>query len=1098
MSLVDLWKKFFFTIQEREGDDTAEYVLSLARETTSKDQRTFPGPLIYKSNLRKIISRGILISLPGHRLAFRHEQLQDFLCAYGLFPDRPSVARIAQEFGNKPSKNILFWLHSLYHSESPGEEANFVKDILASEKFLPFFTRIIVLENLKGQINPTDNTANELSIYLSKWNYDRYFFEGLNNPAWIQPLYIAGYFYQPPAPIEVQPNSFQLPLWPAGEYIVRFAKDNESIILDMVRSINSENLRVQELLIDALIKITPEHAASVVQLIDPWLDGRFSGMLPAKLRELADHFLEAGYPQACLQILASVITPVLPDGSSKISQYSSPLKTRSDAYWVNEFVEKLAPKLNKVAPAGMVEVFSRQLLKAVELTVQVQGEDAELWLGYIWRLDIPNRESERGNDQVLDILIDGLRDSLVALCSNSPEQGYSTLKLYVDSEHLIFQRLALYTLRTFGHVYSDLLEEALLQRNYLEESKYLTEYRGLLRDQFGGVSEGLRSQVIAWILSGPLDIETRAQNHAKRQNRDATGEDRQEVQEYWTLYNLEIIRAYLSEAALDRLNALTAKHGTPDIKERPRIVTTSWGGPPSPVPASELAQKSFDELQQIFLSYVPEDLFHNPRESLAKTLQTIAREDPVKYSEFAEKLIHPGMRYVYLYHFLSGIREGLNNTAVKLTEPVVRLCEYVANLKEDPFKDSSRRYESDLFETQLETVQLLEWGLQSKDSYLSRELLDRIRAVLIILCHHPNPTPEQDAESSSFDPFTHSWNCVRGVAMHAILQYSLHVVRQYAKVKDTELRQGFLEPEIEALFEEKLNKTSDPSMAVHSVFGAFFSKLHFLSKDWAVKHLADIFPDDEALFRYWQAAWEAYVIASRVYGDVFNLLISQYQRGIRLLNQPKSEEKRTVRSSAESLAQHILSAYIAGFTDFGHENRLLDLFFENAPDEVRARGVFWLSQGLEAEKPKATDDTWKKLWALWENRLNAAESQDPQQNAQEISEYMRWVKNAPVGFEALYPVLRRSTRYFVIGFDIRLVVEFAAKHCREYPLEAVTLLNDCLRNAREEWWGPDQKDEQTTLQTAMESEIPEAREIAEEIINYHGERGDFRWKDLLT
>jgi len=38
---IDLWKKYFLTIQQREGEEIAEYVLKLAQEVTSRGEQTF-------------------------------------------------------------------------------------------------------------------------------------------------------------------------------------------------------------------------------------------------------------------------------------------------------------------------------------------------------------------------------------------------------------------------------------------------------------------------------------------------------------------------------------------------------------------------------------------------------------------------------------------------------------------------------------------------------------------------------------------------------------------------------------------------------------------------------------------------------------------------------------------------------------------------------------------------------------------------------------------------------------------------------------------------------------------------------------------------
>jgi hypothetical protein len=81
----------------------------------------------------------------------------------------------------------------------------------------------------------------------------RYFFTGLENSIWIQPLDNDGIFFKPSDPIEVNPGSFQLPGWSIGEYLARFADLHEDIVGSVVRSIRTENWWVQEILVDAML-----------------------------------------------------------------------------------------------------------------------------------------------------------------------------------------------------------------------------------------------------------------------------------------------------------------------------------------------------------------------------------------------------------------------------------------------------------------------------------------------------------------------------------------------------------------------------------------------------------------------------------------------------------------------------------------------------------------------------------------------------------------------------------------------------------------------------------------------------------------------------
>jgi hypothetical protein len=1056
---VELWKQFYITIQQREGDDTAEFVLKLAHEVTRKGERDFSVQFPNAGVRRRLLSRGILVVMPARRFAFRHEQLQDFLCAYSLLPEQPTLRQILDEFGNNISEGTLSWLHLLYHEECPNVEPVFIGDILDVKDKLRFYTRTRVLENLKKQINPNDNTAKALSEHFRDGAYQRFFFEGLENTAWIIPLYKSGFFNQTPDPVEVQSGSFQLPGWPAGEYLVRFADQYEDIVIDVVQSIRTENWRVQEILVDAMMKISPNKAATLVPVIDTWLNGRFSDMLPNKLVLLTDHLAENGMLEAATQILEYVITPVLPPVVREYSKYRSPVRFRADHYWVNEFCEKQSPKLGQKNPAGVVFAFERQLEKAVDLTRQFEAENADLQIGYYWRMDIPNRLSERGDADAVDILVDGLRDGLSEVCKQSIEEGREILTSYLISEHIILRRIAMYILRGYGQNYPDLVNQTLFQREYLENSVFANEYQGLMRDQFTTASQEVRDQVISWILSGPNDVDERAKRRDQWKNREVTDDDRVNVQDDWSRHHLEIIRDFISGEALFRLNELIARYGKPDIEERPHMVTTSWGGAPSPVSSEELVQKSFDDIKNLFLTYVPKDLFLNPRESLAQTFQRLVSDDPTRYTEFAPYLTDPAIRFVYIFHYLSGMREGIKNKKGKLTDEILGLCEYVVDQKEDPFERSSGELEPDLFSAQMGVAQLLEEALRSDDPYLTREQLVRIRSLLISLSHHHDPKINGDG-NTSFDPFTHSLNCVRGVVMHGIIHYSLYLIRQYEKQTGQKLKEGFLEPEIVQILEEKLDLSIEPSLAAHSVYGAFVPQLHYLSREWLEQHLTGIFPDSEELDAYWKEAWDAYIFASNVYRDVFKLLIPQYQRGLQLLSKPQDDIKHIGGSPNERLAQHLMFAYLAGLTEFGHENMLIDLFYDNAPDAIRAQGIFWLSQVLGNDKPSPDDVLWEKCWDLWQRRMEIAETQDVSQNTQEMSDYMRWLEHAPVGLDALYPILRSSVKYLHDSFDVRQLIEYAGKNCDQFPTEAVSLLQMSILSAKELWWSPKDEDEE--------------------------------------
>ena len=1085
---VDLWEQFYNSIKLREGEEVAEDALRIACETALKGERIFSTTFLNNHSRKKLLSRGIIFEASGRRFRFRHEKLQDFLCAYSLLPNQLTFPQLINKANKDSVKGILIWLHLLYHKECPELEPQFVDDVLGAKKELPFYSRITILENLKRQDKPSENVAKVLGKCSDDLAYYPFFFNDLENPAWIIPLYKTGFFYHPPDPIEVQPGYFQIPLWPAGEYLARFAEQNEAIITDVIQCANTENWRAQEIYIDAMLKIPPAVTSKLVSFIDPWLNDRFSGMLPIKLQSLSDHLLKYGFVESAIQILEFIITPVLPPVIGEYSKYLSNVRFRSEHYWVNEYCEKELSKLLSVQPMAVVSVFQRALEKTIEFA-KSNSENAELTVGYYWRFDIPSRHSDRSEADALDILIDGFRDGLDEVCKQSIENGKELLTIYLNSQHLLFQRIAIYILRKYGVNYSDLINQVLLHREYLEQSEFSYEYRGLLRDQFSTASNEVREQVTLWILSGSQDLGSKA----RWGDSEPSEEERKKDQEQWILGHLELIRDYLSGNALNRLDELVQIYGKPDITEHPRFEISSFDIEVSPVPVEELKEKSFDELKLLLLSYIPEDSFHSSRESLARTFQELVQNDLDRYRSFAPYLLDSGIRFVYISHFLSGIKEAIKSHCGKLDDEIIDLCEYAISRQNDPF--SAGGYEFSVQGAQMEVADLLGDALQAKEPYLSRGQLDRIRSILLKIVHSPDPNPA-DEMKSNMDPFTQSMNCVRGKAMHGIIHYSLYLCRERDKLQGEKEKTGFLEPEMQQVLEEKLNLSQEPSLAVHAVYGAYLTQLYYISKEWLEEHIAAIFPEDKEKTDYWLAAWNAYLVASRVYSDVFKMLIPYYQKGISCLIE-KEERKVLSIDPKEHLAQHILLSYLWEITDFGDSSNLLDSFFSSAPNSVRSHGIFWLSKVLENEKPASGDTLWQKCWTLWQRRLSIAETQDTSINNQEISEYMRWLKIVPVGMEVLYPTLCSTVKYLFNGYEAGLLIEYAASNCKLFPLESITLLQMSIQSVKETWWLPEKENEEQILRTAIDSGDEDAKRIANEVINYRGDHGDFRWKHLL-
>ena len=1099
-SEVKLWKKYIESIKEREGDEVAIFIEDLARITITQGERDFQVRFPNSHVKRSVLSRGILLNTPGRRYKFRHEQIQDFLCAYSLLPENKDLNTILTEFNNKIPIQILSWLQKLYHEEKlHNEEYRLVNQILKEDKLFQFYSRVVFLENLKQEKKPSTTVAKVISDNRNNYAYMRYFFRDLENPNWIGPLNEIGFFTNVPGLKEVKKSGVQAQPWPAGDYLKIFANDYEDTICSIVSTIRTENWIVVKKLTELLIKISPEKARDIISIVDSWLDNKWSlRMLPADLLPLADSFVESGYIEEAILMLNYIIRPVFNKRKSNFSDPHVNLRFRSENYEVSEYFSKQFPKLVQADPEGLVKIFSSQLEEAIKFLTQLKNEKIEEFSGYYWRLDIPSDPSSKESLDAYDLLINGLRDSLLALCNQSAELGKTYLIKYLSSHHIIFQRISLYVLRHCETSFPELIDQALINRDFFEKQEYKAEYQGLLRDHFEIASKDAQNQVIKWILLGPPDIKDRASRYAQIEGRsEVTKEDRQKANDEWIQRYLSIIGGELPQEAREKLLELDNKYGKKNVREKPVIEFGPLQSAVSPISSEELAKMTFEELQDFFINYEPDDTFLNPREALAKDFKLLVQNNPIKYTNFASYLNDPRIHFSYIFNFFLGLQEGWKKVEGKIANEILDLCEATIRIEKDTFLESSGDYEPGLQAAQRSTASFLEQAMHSDDHYLSREMLDRIRNILITLAHHKDPEPSTE-KKSNFDPLTQSINYIRGIAMHGLINHSLYVNRQTEKQTGKKKEDHNIEQEIITVLEEKLDKSKDPSLGVHAVFGAHFSQLYYLSPEWAERNLEKIFIPQKENIQYWKAAWDAYIVWSGFSPKVFQLLIPQYQRGLRWLSHPEFKTEYFGTSPDERLAQHVMNAYLINLTDLGNENEPLVLLFNNGPDEIRSQAIFWLSQVLKDSKPKENNPIWIKCWNLWQHRVEAAEREDISKNTLEISNYIRWLDHCPLGFETLYPILLQSIKYFNINYHSIKLISYAAENCENYPLKAIKLLQETIIREKESWWRPNEEDERKILRTALMNENPVAKQIAIEVINHHGESGDFRWKDLLN
>ncbi|KAF5434969.1 hypothetical protein C5S36_04090, partial [Candidatus Methanophagaceae archaeon] len=518
-------------------------------------------------------------------------------------------------------------------------------------------------------------------------------------------------------------------------------------------------------------------------------------------------------------------------------------------------------------------------------------------------------------------------------------------------------------------------------------------------------------------------------------------------------------------------------------------------GPESPIASDELSKKSIEEAIQFLVDFAPpeEDSFRAPsREGLGRIFEEDVKARADDYAENALLLIKGDLHYVFHTHYLRGLESEIKNQEKLALSDVIKLCEFLTGQEEDEFP--KQEFEPGLLSAKLAVANIIAQLLRNKESIIDDELLDRIRCIIVDLLN----TEEQgidEEDDSSFDPATRSLNSFRGMAMHDIVIYGLYCERRRKTDQDEEV-ESVMSPFVKEALTERLDKSNDPSLAIHSVFGWYFPQLVYLDRQWALENQELIFPLESDKKDYWHAAWSAYLRFSDVYTDVFPVLITSYQRSLEELTD--LDKDQSWDRVDEKIATHILKAYVMGMIRLGSKDELISMYYLKSDPETRSHGNFWLSQVLESQKPSAEDDVWQKIWDLWQWRLEEAiKVVDRSKSNKEITSFCRLLKNAPLGLQEMYPALEQTLEFKAEGYELHLIIEYLGKNCEVFPILATSLLHEIVLSKRSFYMTTDTRNNVEKILSAAVDTDRKTKDMAIEIINIYGEHGDYLWRPLL-
>jgi hypothetical protein len=987
----------------------------------------------------------------------------------------------------------------------PWEKTLVLLDVLLKGiryKFLEWFP---LLDELLAKTNPSkkdikffrDNIPNNIII-------QSYFFDRLQRPGWIKPLWRNGFFRFPPGlERDMEQGTIRFPPWPEARYLARMANSKPELVACIIMEMeDTDNAAVHVNLVDAALNMPPEISARLVEKAVKWAKSPYLP-LPVKLGELMIYWANGNMTEEAISLACALLDVFPAEKSSNLrpeERYALPPEPRArfSEYEYEHILKNYYPELVRAAPLPALELLCDLLGKATRLSRHREDDKGPEDLSYVWRPAIEDHTQNLGHT-LKDALVEGVRDAAeVALRSGSMsiQQVVETLE---RRGWKIFQRITLHILRLFSEQAEGLVATHLTDRRLFDDVGVWHEYALLLRSTFSQLSGQDQRMILNWIEEGP--DEERFKKWRLEQNGAPPSEDEfARYREIWQLDRLAWIELKnLPADWQERYKSMVAKHGEPEHPEFPVYGWFVWVGPTSPKTAKELAAMPVESIVSFLKTWrPPENAYREPSpEGLARILSSVVAEAPQRFAIEAARF--QGLDPTYVRALLSGLREGLKQQKAFEWNPVLLLCRWVVDQpREIPGrKVDTLEADPDWGWARKAIADLLSAGFEKGGGEIPIEMRKEVWRILLPLTEDPDPTPEYEERygGTNMDPVTLSINSTRGEAIHAVIRYALWVRRHLEKQTDSNdrLARGFDEmPEVREVLEAHLDVTHDPSLAVRAVYGQWFPELALLDPTWAEARKGRIFPLDEESQAYFDAAWNAYVVFCRPYDNVFDLLRDAYMHAVKRMGD-LDDSTSWVENPDKRLIEHLMTYYWRGKVNL--QDPLLVSFWEEASDMLRAYAIEFIGHALWQTESMIPPEITIRLQNLWNQRLSRAQ-EAPSKHEKEVSAFGWWFVSEKLDPNWSVANLMAALKLVPKVKPGNKVIEHLARTVITHPLESVECLRRIAEGDREGWQLYGSRDEiRQILQVGLSH--PEVREEAEAVIHYLGSRGFHDYRDLL-
>jgi hypothetical protein len=941
--------------------------------------------------------------------------------------------------------------------------------------------------SMKSWHKPTPDLVEKAIVSTARPEQRRYFFERLENPEWIEPLLVKGFFSGPPSPIQKEPNVIEFRLWPESRYLARMASHAPELVASiMIGFKGTENPFVIRDILDAALNMPPDAAAKLASTIAsltaaPGLVGI------ERAGEVALRLAQAGHEKRAIEIL-NALFEVIPDPRPPIRpsrEGGRPFRreaiTRIRNFEFGNMIQRHSADYAKYLKLKYLGLLIGKLQDALkeETRAEAEGNGLVEDYSYIWRADL--EYSSGAESCAKHPLIWGL----VKACELLQDEGLSAdvFKRLDKPPFKIFRRILLHTLSRKPDSAPELVAEKLIDEGLFHDHGVRQEYDELAAAAFAFLTAEQKESILAMIEKGL--------NRDRLSQAGYTLEQIDQSIDSWRLQRIHPMRTGLSSEQLKRFEDIEAKVGPVRAYRNPVVQGfRAAPGAESPKSTAELRTLDPEGVLAYVSAWTPAIEAHTPWGPSQHGLGTALAEDvaarPDAYMPVVSRI--KTLEPTYVRSALEGFGRAARDGHAPAWQPFFELSAFV--LQQDPnfrLEGDGWRRDPNWIPGRFAALELVDNALKNdKVSFSQRAALWDLICALAEEGHPDLDYRNPDAQQR--DSWTDSVNAMKPRAVRQAVQYI-----QWCRTHLGEDNFSFsVIPEVREFLDRHLDPAEDPCLSVRLVYGEKLAFLHAMDAQWLKGSLDRIFPQGPGLQPLRDIAWGAYLAANYVYDDLFVLLEMYYRNAVNnldiglligkghLLDEPKVV-----------LGQHLFQLYWRGKLDLAATS-LLTEFMHRADAGTRHGCIVYVGRSLSGSQDEVPADILKRLEEFWLSRFEA-----PDRTEEEHAAFGWWFETRHFADALAINCMKRSLEISEGKFEplLNALDRFAAL-VRAYPSAVVS----CVRKivlAQPDYIDLWSEQLGKIFAAVLDGADPKLRSEVSRLINDLGARGEHRYRSLL-